>query len=819
MGRLRRVSGWTAVALSVLSLAGCGGSKLPGPATNPVKVTLSPTASVSAQLGSTITFSATAQNAAGTNVSASFTFQSSDTSILDIAPSGLACAGTWNAPLFTVCAPAGVGMVEVTASTTGATSPPTLVFVHPHIDNIMIEEFYTTSPPPTPEPCVPSGQSITLQAKALSQGTDISASVGPFVWSAVNTSVVKLTPIVNSTTNVATNRATALASTPGLTQIFASANGVSSSPFVQPLVNSAPHTVPLDFFETCPVQNITLEVGPAGSKQTSFTVNKGTAQTVTATVTDVFGNILTNAPLTWSSSEPTSVSAATTCGGRTCSVSTAQPGSGTVTASCTPPTCNVGFPLSPAGLAFPDLQVFVPMPVYATTAISGVVSGATTTTNVLASSLDCQDTNGCTTVLYNVSSSTNQAGVPVPIPTPPNSLKFDPTGAKAYMGSRFGAQSVTPSNLGTSNSAFSALGTVTGQLLAISPNGNLAVFSDTVHTPNQVFIVGTASTSTALNISGAIAAGFSPDGLKAFILGCASSVVPCQDSNGKLAGDTLYVYSALQSLQTIPLQKLSNGITFSSNGAFAFISSAPSLTVSPSLTAYNVCNNQISVDSFAHQQVLPLSATSAFVQVLPGNQLNGLDSQGQPFPDVADGMHIAVLDTTGLNVFSVSVTPPVLATTAKHATSLCPQFLSDNGNLNNLPVPPQRIELGQGTFDPLNFFVSPDATKIYIVAKDRSLILVYDFNTGAVSGIPLANDVVTGESVQPVAADMSVDRTLLYVGGSDGSLHRIDTISAVDLLQISFPSLPNFHDAFCTEDPLVLGVLQPCALGFVAVKP
>jgi len=96
------------------------------------------TTSLSAQLGSTITFIATAQNGSGTNISSTVVFQSSDTSILDIAPGGVAGAGKWNGPAFTVCTPAGIGMVQVTASADGAVSAPTLVFVHPHIDNIAV---------------------------------------------------------------------------------------------------------------------------------------------------------------------------------------------------------------------------------------------------------------------------------------------------------------------------------------------------------------------------------------------------------------------------------------------------------------------------------------------------------------------------------------------------------------------------------------------------------------------------------------------------------------------------------------------------------
>jgi len=57
-----------------------------------------------------------------------------------------------------------------------------------------------------------------------------------------------------------------------MTQIYATASGVSSSAFQQPLYQNSQGTSPVsDFFETCPIQTITLEVGLAGSQQTDQT--------------------------------------------------------------------------------------------------------------------------------------------------------------------------------------------------------------------------------------------------------------------------------------------------------------------------------------------------------------------------------------------------------------------------------------------------------------------------------------------------------------------------------------------------------------------
>src|ERR1700726_3428842 len=155
---------------------------------------------------------------------------------------------------------------------------------------------------------------MTVEAHAFSQGTDVTSAVGPFPWSAQNSFVVALTPPVNTAYNFATKQPAATAVTPGMTQIYASASGVSSSSFRQPQYkNSLNVTSPvLDFFETCPIQTITLELGATGSQQTSqttFATSKGTSQSATAVVTDIMGNtslpntnngvVLTKIPLTW----------------------------------------------------------------------------------------------------------------------------------------------------------------------------------------------------------------------------------------------------------------------------------------------------------------------------------------------------------------------------------------------------------------------------------------------------------------------------------------------------------------------------------------
>lgn len=818
MGRFRSGNLRLAVAILALgSIAGCGGGKKNTPLF-PGKITLTPGGATSLALGGTLSFTSSAQTSSSVNLAVPFTYTSSDTSVLNMSPTGVACAGHWDAT-FSICTPGATGVAQVTASTLGATSIPTYIFVHAPIDNISVTGILLDGVP-VQEPCLSQGQSMTLEAHAFSQGADITSSVGPFTWSANNFSVVQIKPLLNVAYNFPTNQATAIAVTPGITNIYASANGVSSTSFQQPqYTNSQSATSPmLDFFSTCPVQTISLEVGEAGSGQTSFVVPKGASETAVATITDVMGNstlpntdngiVLTKIPLTWTASQPAVLNVASNCT-NTCGLTSPSPGAGTITASCSPPTCNVGFPIVPATLATPQqitactqffqaqypqfagCQELIPVPVYATPvlvsssgnialtpptgAISGVITGVTSSPSVLAASLGCTDQppSICSTSIYNFSN--GSAGNQNPLPSAPNSFLFDLGGDRVYMGSDFGAVTIAPSNLGTSSGAVTSLGTVTGKILAIAANGATSIFSDTLHTPNQVYVVA-QSGSTALSIAGATTAAFSPDGLKAYIAG----------NNG----NSLYAQSPLQALQApIALSGTANAIAFSPNGAFAFVAESSASGGPANLAVVSTCNNQTVAS-------LNLPANPILMKVLPNVHIDGKDSSGDLIPD---GIHVLVLDATGFDLVTADVSAPA-------AGSLCPQGFAFD------PIHPvERIELGQGTIQPINFFAAGDASQLYIVSASSASILIYNFGAGAVTGgIELLGNAL------PRSADMAVDGGTIVVAGSDGMVHEVSTaLGGVDMLQVSFPNLPDYLNPFCTFTPNS----GPCTLTTVLVKP
>lgn len=853
MGRLRS-SGLPLVVtiVSFWCISACGSRKASTPLF-PGRINLTPSVSLSMVLGGTVNFTASAQTAGGTNLNVGISFTSSDTSILNVAANGAACAGHWDAA-FTTCTPGAVGVVTVTASALGASSVPTYVFVHPTVDSVTVTGILLDGVP-VQEPCLSQSQSMVLEAHAYSRGTDVTTSVGPFTWSASNPAVVSFTPLIsNNNFDFATNQVTALAATPGITYIYATAGGVTSTTFQQPQytqsISGSTATSPLlDFFSTCPIQNISLELGAAGSGQTSFATTKGTAtatQNAIATVTDVMANtslpntnggiILSKIPLTWSASQPGVINVGSTCT-QSCSLSILSAGSGTITASCSPPTCNVGFPIVPQTLSttaligacntffqaqfpkFAGCQDLIPVPVYSspvfiipqngsnppkiipleprTGSISGVVTGTPATASVLAASTGCarELPDTCSSAAYYVSTARAVPGNENPLPSPPNSFLFDPAGDRVYMGSDFGAAIINPGNFNTGTSPYSSLGSVTGRILATSNNGSLAAFSDTLHIPNQVYITNSGSATaatTALPITGATTAAFSADGLKAFIAGGAS-------------GNLLYIYSPLQSLQqflpTTPtptnpqltLAEPADAIAFSPNGAFAFVAESAADGSAANVTAFATCNNQLAATiSLPTFSVSTRGLPNLLMKVLPNGHIDGTDSTGTKIPD---GIHLLILDSTGFDIVTATLQPPT--------SGLCPQVLTFS--------PVQRIELGQGQFHALNFFPSADGTQIYIVNSGSSTILVYNFIASAVTGgIELVGNAT------PLSADISADAGTIVVSGSDGMLHEVSTQNGgLDMVQLAFPNLPNYYNAFCTFTPSG----GPCALNAALAKP
>jgi hypothetical protein len=699
---------WSRFAIILLSLggvAGCGSKTQTASTPLVASIRLTPATS-SIDIGSTLQFTAATLGANAQPIAAPVTFQSTNPAVVTVANNGLACAGTWDSVTVpVVCTPGGAGVAEVTASSSGTVSAPVTVYVHQHITRVLVCPLAPAAcTPPPPGSCLSaaqaSSQNPTYQAFAFSGSNDITSTVGPFSWSAVSPQVVILTPItVNGVIN---GQVTAAPKVPGTTQIFASIAGTNSLPFS---------------FTTCAVQSVSLAVRSTGG--TTINAASGTSATIDTTVIDTLGNTITTAPLTWSSTQP-AVAAVSTTGG----VTGSSPGGASITASCILPTCNINFTPMQA--------------VYATVPIKAIFTGTTTTSaSAYVSSTGCGTTTNCSTAIVPITGNPPVLGAAGVLGSTPNSLIFNPGGTVIFAGSTKTVMQVNPSASPISTQNIS---NVTGKVLTVSPDGKRVVFA----AANQVFIVDTSASNsiTSLLITGATAATFSPDNLKAYIL----------------AGSNLYVFSPVAPLHTIsltPQGMTATDAAFFGTGGFAYIAGAAG--GAGRIMVRNTCDDSISVDpSGATQQIVFTPGPPLFLRPLPGTSLVALDP---PNLDIVTG---TVGGTPAINDVG------------------CP--LPFPGGYLGITNTLSSVNLGQGAFNPVGFEVSSDGKKAYVAIQNVGSIFAYDFGAGTVSPIALAGN------PSPLAIGLTPNGGTLYVTGNDNTVHLIDTVAESDAHQVSVPA-------------------------------
>jgi trimeric autotransporter adhesin len=731
MGRLKATLLAVISVAAAMSFTNCGGSsnRSTGPQF-PAKITLLPT-SGSIDVGGTLAFSATARDRSNNILgNVVFTFTSSNPAVLTVSNTGVACAGTWDSLTSPrVCTPGGAGVADVTVAGDGVTSSPVHVFVHQHIDTLKVSAVPPTSGslPPGPGNCftanttsTTTAQSETLQATAFNGATDITSTVGPVSWTAVTPAVVNLTPLKDPAGNI-NGQLQVAAKTPGTTQIFASVGNSNSVP--QP-------------FTTCPVQAISFLVN--GVQTNTINAPISTAQKIDALATDTAGNNLPTAPLTWTASNlPVVGGKALPTAAATISISGSTPGGTSITASCIPPNCNIN--LSPMQAIYP------------TAAIQATFTGAPSTTapTVDVSSTGCGTTANCTSAIVAISGSNNAVSNPIALTGTPNSFRFGlEATSKAFLGSEEGLNTFNPA---TAAAPVTSNALITGKVLAVSPDGNSVVVSET--SPgvfNQVFILntGTNGTLTTLPISGAVAAAFSPDNLKLFIA----------TSSGKL-----FVFSTQAALQqniTLPNLAPPNSptdIAFNATGGFAAVAGPGGLSF------LSTCDNPS-----APAVTTAAAPGSIAVRALPNGSFITLAPP-----------NIEVVPITQVTNTGCIQTPTAAA--------------------------PNTANLGQGNFTPVDFLVSGDGNRAYIPIQGSSSVLVFDIGSSAVSSIALVGN------PSPVSAALTPDGAFLYVGASDGAVHKLDTSLGTDVAQI-----PIAANTLCVVPS---GPAPACLPDLVQVRP
>ncbi len=355
------------VLVAALALCvGCGGGSSSSTAANSIIV--SP-ASLSLNQGDVLGLTATVLDSSGSPVAnpKAVVWTTSNANVATVtSDSGGVCGGIWDSN-HVVCAPGTVGTATITA-TSGSLTASATIYVHKKVDRVVIST-------PTGA-CKSMGQTLQLTATALSSGTDVTSTVGPFTWSVGSPAVATI-----DANGILT------ASAPGQTPIYASISNITSVPVT---------------YTTCAVKSIHIHV--SGAPDTAFTLGSiGATQTLAADVTDTAGNTITPT-LTWASNGPGIISMSTptgTTGAASTSTQTATgntPGVTGVVAEC---ALNCNYNLTP---------------VYSDVAV-GTVSGTNATTVYV--------TGTGTTSLIPIDTGTNTAATAITLPDKPNSFIFD----------------------------------------------------------------------------------------------------------------------------------------------------------------------------------------------------------------------------------------------------------------------------------------------------------------------------------------------------------------------------------------------------------
>jgi hypothetical protein len=682
------------ILILAIGLSGCGGgSTSTTVTTTPTSVTLSPSP-ISMEKGGVLQVQIIAKDSKGNPLFGDTpTFASSNTAAVTVSNAGLLCAGTWDSlttPV--VCTPAAAaGTSNLTATVSGVTSNVVVASVHDHVDNIAVA--------PALVDCKSQNATQIFTATAFSGGVDITSTVGAFTWTLTDGTVATVTNSGPSTTPALTaTQSLVTAKNSGQTNVVANVSGTNSVPAV--LITCSPATISVH------VQNV---------PDTSFTIATAATKQLVADVVDTQGVTITGLNLTWNSSQP-AIAGVSSAG----LVTGVAPGTSVITASCTPTTCNPGL-----NQAVSSNNIY-------SNPVVGTITGTASPSSVYVTTTTAPASGGHSD-LIPISTSTNTVGTAIALPTDAaiNSLAVAANGSKAYLGSSKGLIVVDA----TTNTLSSSVTNVLGKVLAIAPSGQFVVTSDTG--AGKVYIFDSSNnTVTTFNIAGATHAAFTTDSLKAYIV----------------AGSTLYQYSILFALKTIPMNAVANDVVVNRTGQFAYTAGGEAASVVDRATCIN--------DSIWAPAAGDIVGTGASPDLIVSASTGDL------------------LAVEGASSEVDKITPAIGAPAA--GTS-CPPTLTSNTLTS--------ANFGVGAFTPRQLLVTSDGSKAFVTSNLASILMV-DVAGVTTAAIPLA-----GGGTQSFTGGLTLDGKNLYVGvGGVNAVHRIDTTAApasADVLQIPVSFIPD----------------------------
>jgi uncharacterized lipoprotein YajG len=821
-------------------LLGCGGGATVGPA---VSVKLTPT-DVSLNRGATA--QVTAQAFAGDNVGVSTPTLSyhSDNPAITVSNSGLICAGQWDAnfikcytcsnpdlitnqcPANSALLPLGTANITATASTGNVTITSNTVVVTDHepIDSIQVIPDLSNPTPCVSQAGTPPANTakFTIQAfsndpatcQRITGSSNVpcrvpNGTIGNINWAVSPTQVAA----ADATTKTAGDPLVVTSLVPGQGTVVGS-TGISGS-----LVSgSAP-------FTTCAVASIHVQTS---SGSNSFTAPVSSTVTLVPTVIDSQGNNLnlsaSTLGLTWISSQPAlaSVSLGT--------VNTSAPGTAEITAACLPPSCNVNF--TP------------PQPIYSDNAVTATITGTVDST-VLVATATAPASTSSSNVIVPIDTGTNNLGTAFTLPsnTQVNSMVLPPSGSPASLGTNC-ANGVTTGLNGiacaglmqlnlASNTLSGPVPTITGKAL-VTDGSRLVVADPTI---NQISVVDVAGPSVEATLPINISSFIAPSG--ATEVGgtvTLSTTTPHGLSAGQsvlVAGVGVAGYNGVFTVASVPSSTTltytaAPGLTTPSGGGYVtggvaaaiapdgakiYIAAAGKLYVYHSGQPPLPIGLSGTIDPTSSQAVSFFSTGAmAYVAVSDGDDLIAPFIPGSVPPNCTDAFQSVVGGGSPSHVAAVpNATAMVDANTPNideidaSSSGGCPPVITNSVTSHGFGVP---------SFTAKQLIVTPDSQLAIILTTDQG-VLVYNLATKQTSQLMLTGG---PPAPQPLSGGVTPDGADLYVGATDGRVHRINLSTLTDAQSISVNLCPG--TTACNPDFLVVRPVAVVAtLTSLAVTP
>jgi hypothetical protein len=446
------------------------------------------------------------------------------------------------------------------------------------------------------------------------------------------------------------------------------------------------------------------------------------------------------------------------------------PGTAAITAVCQPPSCNPS-PFNQIGL-FGNGKPVTSSPVT-------VIAPGINSTNLYIAS-----TNSL--YLVPVDFTQSQIGAPVRLPYQPNSMVISNDGSTIYMGSSVELMTFSA----VSNSISNQDTTVTGQVLAVSPDGSTLVITDPIR--QFVYLYSASGTGGILTQFGGVGthAVFSPDSQTVYI-----TEGDYNASTGVITpNNQLLVHSQFTGWYQTTSSQATTDVAVAVPTVGAFFGGNPT-------TARSSC--PVSTLSGGGQETTSSTTTNVFY---PDAGVTG--PAADRVATTNDGYHIlgATATTfTDQTLFAPAI-PPATSPTLGLPAQNCPQFngtstpsvtfISNVVFTGTLPgVTATAITGVFPTSDSKTSFVTYTGTggvlPTYTPALPTGTPLTV--GPGTLGSIPLSKSI--GTPIAPVAGVMSADNQTFYAGTSgDNAVHLITKQTDGSYKDVTTPIAPKLPD-------------------------